>query len=262
METKGQTALITGATSGIGYELTKLFAQDKFNLILVARNEQRLNEIAAELKSTYQINVTVIPKDLANDSGALEVYEETKRQGLTVNILVNDAGVGERGKFTETDFQKELEIIHLNIISLTHLTKLFLKEMVSRNEGRILQLASVASYQPTPLLAVYAATKAYVLSLTDALIHELKDTGVTMTALIPAPTDTDFFNKAHAENTVAAHKADDPAMVAKEGYEALLKGEHHATASASVLAQVAMSTTLPNEAVSAMAEKYMKEDKK
>src|SRR5690606_4040743 len=118
METKNQTALITGASSGIGYELTKLFAKDKYNLVLVARSGQRLNEIAQELETQHNIQVTVIAKDLANDIGAREVYEETKRLGLTSDILVNDAGVGERGKFTETDFEKDLEIIHLNIISL------------------------------------------------------------------------------------------------------------------------------------------------
>jgi len=262
METKNQTALITGASSGIGYELAKLFAKDKFDLVLVARSEQRLNEIAQELSAQYGVQTYVIAKDLATDTGAQEVYDETRRLGLTINILVNDAGVGERGKFIETDFEKDLEIIHLNIISLVHLTKLYLKEMTARNEGRILQTASIASYQPTPLLSVYAASKAFVLSFTDALIHELKGTNVTMTALIPGPTDTDFFNKANASDTVAAHHTDDPAMVAKEGYEALFKGEHHAVVSAAVQAQVGMSTILPNEAVSSMAAKYMKEENK
>ncbi|WP_207425601.1 SDR family oxidoreductase [Pedobacter sp. SYSU D00535] len=262
METVSKTALITGASSGIGYELTKLFAGDGYNLVLVARNEDQLNKVADELRSEFKTKrVDVIAKDLSNINAAAEVYEETKRLGLEINVLVNDAGVGQRGNFWEIDFSKDLEIINLNIISLVHLTKLYLKDMLARNEGRILQLASIAAYQPTPMLAVYAASKAFVLSFGDALSNELKDTNITVTSLIPGPTDTDFFNKAGAENTVAASKADEPAKVAKEGYEALMKGEHHAVATALVGAQVAMSTVLPNEAVTKMARKYMEEDK-
>lgn len=262
MEMQNKTALITGASSGIGFELARLFAKDKFNLVLVARSVDDLNQAAAELKSLGAPQALVISKDLSIPGAAAQVYEETQRQGLTINVLVNDAGIGQRGKFADVDFEKDLEIINLNIVSLVHLTKLYLKDMLGRNEGRILQVASVASYQPTPLLAVYAASKAFVLSFTDALINEVKDSNVTITALIPGPTDTDFFAKANAEDTVAAHKTDDPAVVAKEGYDGLMKGEHHVTATALVQAQVAMSSALPNEAVSAMAKKYMEEDDK
>lgn len=260
MEMQNKTALITGATSGIGFELAKLFARDKFNLVLVARTFEDLNRAALDLKAIGAPQTIVLPKDLSKPEAAADLYEDILRLGLTINVLVNDAGVGKRGLFAQVDFQKDLEIINLNVISVVHLTKLFLKDMLARNEGRILQVASIASYQPTPLLAVYAASKAFILSFTDALINEVKDTNVILTALIPGPTDTDFFAKADAEHTVAAHKTDDPAVVAKEGYDGLLKGEHHVTATALVQAQVAMSAALPNEAVSAMAKKYMEED--
>ena len=261
MKSTLKTALITGASSGIGYELVKLFAHDGNNLVLVARNESQLQKVAREISNQYNhLNIHVIAKNLAVDGAAAEVYEETSRLGIEVNYLVNDAGIGQRGLFWETDFEKDKEVVHLNILSLVHLTKLYLKDMIARNEGKILQLASVAAYQPTPLLAVYAASKAFVLSFGDALINELKDTNITLTSLIPGPTDTDFFNKADAENTVAAHNTQNAAVVAKEGYEAFLKGEHHVASSLMVGAQAAMSTALPNEVVSKMARKYMEED--
>jgi uncharacterized protein len=263
METTKKTALITGASSGIGYELTKLFAKDGNDLVLVSRNKSSLDQVANELHKMYKnLTIHIIAKDLSVDGAAAEVYQETQSLGIEVNYLVNDAGIGQRGLFWETNFEKDKEIIHLNIISLVHLTKLYLKDMIARNEGKILQLASVAAYQPTPMLAVYAATKAFVLSFGDALINELKDTKITLTSLIPGPTDTDFFNKADAENTVAAHNADEASKVAMEGYEAFLKGEHHVVSTAMVGAQVAMSTVMPNEAVTKMARKYMEEDKK
>lgn len=255
-----ETALITGATSGIGYELAKLFAGDNANLVIVSRNEEKLKEVSREFIGLGSPKVTIIPKDLSLPGNALEVYEQTKSEGINVSILVNDAGIGEHGYFSETDLEKEDRIIQLNIISLVHLTKLYLKDMLKHDKGKILNLASIASYQPTPTLAIYSASKAFVLSFTDSLIHELKDTGITMTALIPGPTDTDFFRKANAENTKAA--VDNPqnaGKVAKAGYEGLLKGKHHVTSKFSVQAQVAMSSVMPDEAVTAMASTYMKE---
>ena len=261
MESINKTALITGATSGIGYQLTKLFAKDGYNLVLVARTESDLNRVSDELKNEFGIGITVIPKDLSVPEAATEVFEETQRLGIDINILVNDAGIGQRGLFWEIDFSRYLEIINLNIVAVTQLTHLYLPQMLRRNEGRILNLASIAAYQPTPMLAVYAASKAFILSLGDALINELKDTNITLTSLIPGPTETDFFNKADMENTVAAANADDAEKVAKEGYEALMKGEHHVVGTAKVGAQAAMSTVMPNELVSKMARKYMEEDK-
>jgi short-subunit dehydrogenase len=255
-----KTALITGASSGIGLQLAHLFAKDKYNLVIVSRDEQLLNDVAIDLKNSGAPRVEVIAADLSTPEGPEKVISNTQQMGIEVDILVNDAGVGIHGKFIETDLEAELKIIQLNIASLVHLTKAFLPRMVERRSGKILQLASIASYQPTPLLAVYAATKAFVLSFTDAITNEIQDTGVTITSLIPGPTDTDFFRKAHAENTKAAHdNPEDPYVVAQVGYEALMKGEHHATAPG-VKSQILMSTLMPNERVAAKAKKTMEPD--
>lgn len=252
-----ETVLITGPTSGIGYELAKLFAKDQYNMVLVSRNEQQLQKVSEECKSLGANQVTIIPVDLSLVGNAQIVCDVTTQKGIQVDVLVNDAGMGEHGLFTETSFEKELAIIQLNVTSLVHLTKFYLVDMLKRNKGRILQLASIASYQPTPLLAVYAATKAFVLSFTDSLINEMQDTNIVITALIPGPTDTDFFNKANAQDTLAAKNNPMPASeVAQIGYDALMSGKHHAVAPG-MQKQVLMSNILPNERVAAMARKQM-----
>lgn len=256
----GKTALITGASSGIGRELTKLFAQDGYNLVLVARSEDNMQQFADELKQQHGIQqVTVINKDLSKENAAREVYDEVNGQGITVNILVNDAGVGLRGMFaTETDWERESAMIHLNTVSLTHLTKLFLKDMVARNEGRVLNIASLLGVMPSPLMAVYAGTKAYVYNFTQSLVNELKGTNVTVTALLPNATDTDFFNKADAENTKVTESMDDPAMVAKDGYKALMKGEAKVVPGGLVnKSYEVMAHIAPEEALAAMMRKNM-----
>lgn len=257
----GKTALITGATSGIGLELAKLFAHDGYNLVLVARHEDSLRGVAADLEQQYGVKATTIAKDLMNPSAPEEIYQETRQQGITVQVLVNNAGMGEYGKFaTETDLQKELSIIQLNATSLVHLTKLFLKEMVDRNDGKILMLASVASAIPNPLMAVYGATKSFIYSFTEALRNELKDTNVSVTALMPGATDTDFFNKAGAQNArVTNTDLADPAKVAKDGYEALLKGKDKVVSGFKNKMQVAMSHVLPDTVVSETMRKMMNE---
>ena len=261
MEEKNKTALITGATSGMGYELAKLFSKDGYTLILVSRSLENLGKISDEMMGYGAAGVITIEKDLMEMGAGEELYNEIKEKGIEVNVLVNDAGVGQHGKFIENDLQRYSDIIHLNVISLVALTHCFLKDMVARGEGKVLQLASIASYQPTPLLTVYAATKAFVLSFTDGLIDELKDTGVTMTALIPGPTDTDFFRKADMLDTKAVEKLDDAAVVAKIGYDALMKGENHATAPG-LTTQILMSSMMPNSAIAAQAHKKMEPKEK
>jgi uncharacterized protein len=256
---QNQTALITGASSGIGYELAKLFAQDRFNLVIVARGENRLYECAQEFQRMGAGQVTVIAKDLSVVGAGREVYEETQRQGITIDVLVNDAGQGQRGNFIDYPFERDVEIINLNIISLVELTKYYVKDMVARNRGRVLMLSSIASTQPNPLLAVYAATKAFVQSFTDALINELKDTEVTVTALLPNATETDFFNKAEAENVKATEVWDQPEEVAKAGYKALLAGNHRAYANFKTQIMAGMNIISPNEATAAMGRKLMEE---
>jgi short-subunit dehydrogenase len=255
----GKSVLITGASSGIGKELATLFAQDGYHLILVSRSEDRLQTVADDFNRQYGTSSTVIEKDLSKPDSAQEVYDEVKRQGLTVNVLVNNAGVGEHGLFaTETDLKKELDIIQLNVTTLVHLTKLFVRDMVARNEGRVLNLASIASTMPNPLVAIYGATKAFVLSFSEALYNELSDTNVTVTALLPPATDTDWFNKAGAKNTVVAQgdKAD-PAKVAKDGYEALMAGKDKVISGASTKLAAAMASVLPSQQSASASRKQM-----
>ena len=260
------TALITGASSGLGYEFVKLFAKDHYDLVLVARNEARLQEIAEEIKQTYGTGrVTVVASDLSRPEAPDEIYQEVKRQGIEVSVLVNDAGFGEHGLFSENDLSTELAIIQVNISALVHLTKLYLRDMLARNEGKILQLASTVSLMPSPLMAVYGASKAFVLSFTEAVINEIKDSNVTMTALLPGATDTNFFRRAGAENTVVAQDTplSEPADVAKDGYEALMKGESRVVSGVLNKIQAAASNVLPDGVIASGMRKLMeeKEDK-
>lgn len=250
-----QFVLITGATSGIGYELTQLFAQNGFNLVLVARTEDDLQQEATDLMQKYNIQVNIIAKDLFQPNAAFELYEEVKKLGVTINILVNDAGQGQYGLFVEQDIHRLLDIIQLNISSLTVLTHLFLKDMVARNEGKILQLASIASELPGPWQAVYHATKAYVLHLSEALVSELKDTEVTVTSLQPGATDTDFFNKADMQQSKITEDLSDAKKVAKDGYEALMKGKDKVVSGLKNKVMVGMSNVLPDEMVADQLKK-------
>ena len=242
-------ALVTGASSGIGYELAKLFAADGFNIIAVARTEEDLDRLASECSRDYGVQVEVMPKDLFGEKSATELYEAVKARGFEVEVLVNDAGQGVYGLFTESDLEAQMKIIHLNIVSFTRLTYHFVKDMVARKSGKILQLASVVSELPSPYQAVYGGTKAYVLSFTEALISELKDSGVTLTALQPGATDTDFFNKAGAQDSKIVQdksKLADPAQVAKDGYNALMKGDDKVVSGLKNKAQIAMSNLVPD----------------
>ncbi|MGV3559199.1 SDR family NAD(P)-dependent oxidoreductase [Larkinella arboricola] len=255
-----KTALVTGATSGIGRELANLFAKDGYNLVLVARSSDGLKEIAGEYEQQFGITVTSIAKDLADPKAPEEIYDETQRNGIRVDVLVNNAGMGEYGMFAnETDLQKELSIIQINATSLVHLTKLYLKDMVQRNDGKVLMLASVASVAPHPLMAVYGATKSFILSFTEALQNELKDTNVTLTALMPGPTNTDFFAKAGAEGTRVHQIAQttEAAKVAQDGYNALMKGKEKIVSGLMNKAQVAMAHVLPDEMVTGSMRKQM-----
>jgi len=227
VDTKKKTALITGASSGIGYELAKCFASEGHNVVLVSRSENELNRIAADFQTQYGIQATVIARDLFESGAAREVYDEVKAKGIQVNYLVNNAGQGVYGKFAETDLERELAIIELNISSLVVLTKLFLKDMLARNEGRIMQLGSVVSKTPAPWSAVYGGTKAFIYNFTQAVIAELEGSNVTMTALRPGGTDTDFFRKEGGESAKMVQEGDlaSPEKVARDGYEAMMKGQ-------------------------------------
>ncbi|MGA0558777.1 SDR family NAD(P)-dependent oxidoreductase [Larkinella sp. VNQ87] len=261
MEAKtGKTALVTGATSGIGRELANLFAKDGYNLVLVARSSESLNQIAQEYEQQFGITATPLAKDLTDPKAPEEIFDETQRRGIQIDMLVNNAGMGEYGHFAnETDLHKELSIIQLNATALVHLTKLYLKEMVKRNDGKVLMLASIASVMPHPLMAVYGATKAFILSFTEALQNELKDTNVSVTALLPGATNTDFFAKAGAEGTRVHQMAQqtEAEKVARDGYEALMKGKEKIISGLMNKAQVAMSHLLPDEMVAGSMRKML-----
>jgi short-subunit dehydrogenase len=224
-EIKAMTALITGASSGIGRELCKLFAKDGYNLVLVARDEARMIKVGEELVGRYAINPKIIAKDLALPDAGQEIYDQLKSENIEVDYLVNNAGFGQWGKFYEIDPQIHYDMIAVNMTSLTKLTQLFLPDMVKRGYGGILNVASSAGYVPGPNCAVYYATKAYIIHLTEALSEELKDTEVTATVLCPGPVKTQFFKRSEAAGTrlenIFPQEAD---KVAQVGYKALIRG--------------------------------------
>jgi short-subunit dehydrogenase len=257
--TKTSYAVITGGTSGIGYELARRLAQDGYNLVLVARSKEGLIETASGLENQFGTSVYTIVKDLFIPGAAKEVYTETQQQGFEVEILINDAGQGLWGKFSETDLDREIDLIHLNVIALISLTKYYLKDMLLRDKGKILQLASALAKAPSPYMSVYAASKAFVLSFTEAVISEIKDTNVTMTALLPGATDTDFFHKASSQESVTYKETSlyDPRMVAEAGYQALMKGDDKISPGLKNKMQGAMSNFMTDEATAEMMNKQM-----
>lgn len=222
-----RTVLITGASSGIGLELAKLFAKDQHDLVLVARSEGKLRQLAQELQQQPGVAVHVLAEDLSRAEAADRVCERVKALGLTIDVLVNNAGFGHYGAFAESDFSKELEMIQVNMVTLTALTKRLLPGMVERKFGRILNVASTAAFQPGPLMAVYYATKAYVLSFSEALAAELAGSGVSVTALCPGPTQSGFQEQAAMLDSklVRGKSLPDAKSVAEAGYRALLAGK-------------------------------------
>jgi short-subunit dehydrogenase len=191
-----KTALITGASAGIGLDLAVLAARDGFDCIIVSRNESRLQELKKVLEKRYQISVHVFATDLSEHNAVKRLTTAIAEAGLKVDFLINNAGFGSSGEFVELDAETEAEVVRLNVNALTELTKAYLPHMVKRDYGYVLNVSSVASFFPGPYMAVYYATKAYVSSFTEALHAEVKDTGVHVSALCPGPTDTGFFNRA------------------------------------------------------------------
>lgn len=221
-----QTVLITGASGGIGEELARIFAKEGFDLVLVARTESKLHILADELAQKFQIKATPIAFDLADPASPTKLVAQLIVQGLTIDILVNNAGFATYGRFDQLDIDGELRLLQVNIVTLTHLSRLLLPGMVARKRGRILNVASTAAFLPGPLMAVYYASKAFVLSFSEAIHEELRGTGVTVTALCPGPTSTGFQARAKMEESrlVQGRQIMDAATVAKAGYNALISG--------------------------------------
>lgn len=220
-----KTALITGASSGIGKEFARIHAEKGGDLIVVARSENKLYDLKRELEAAFNINVFVIQKDLIKPDASKEIYEEVKNAGLKVDYLINNAGFGGLGKFNERSLEYELAMINLNVSALTALTHYFLQDFVKKNEGKILNISSTASLMPGPLQAVYYATKAYVTSFSNAIAEEFRDTNITVTNLMPGATETQFGKISGMDKTEIFKKTVSARSVAEDGYNGMLKGK-------------------------------------
>jgi uncharacterized protein len=225
--TQRQTALITGGSGGIGLEIAKVLARKGFDLVLVARNRDSLEAAAGQIEGKFDVKAHVFAADLRRREAPEEIFDYLRNDSIPIQILVNNAGFGLGGEFSETELTRELEMIQVNIAALTHLTKLFLPGMIKAKAGRVMNLASTAAFQPGPLMAVYYATKAYVLSFSEALAEELRNSGVTVTALCPGPTRSDFATVAQVGESrlFSMFGMADAADVAEYGVRAMMQGQ-------------------------------------
>lgn len=253
MDTR-RTALVTGASSGIGAELARLLAQGRHDLVLVARQTRRLEELAQDLRQRFGIRATVMSKDLSAPAAAEEVYAQVQREGIQVDVLVNNAGFAVYGLFAGNSLESELQMIQVNLVALTSLTKLFLRGMVERGHGKILNVGSTGSFEPVPLASVYGATKAYILSFSEAIAEELRGTGVTVTALCPGATATEFAARA---DLAGARLFRSGVMSAREvalvGYRALMRGQTTVVAGLANKALIFSLRLAPRAAVARIA---------
>jgi hypothetical protein len=249
-----KTVLITGASEGIGFEFARLFAGDGYNLVISARNAARLEERAKELKEEFDVDIQVVAENLAVPGAAKRMFDEIRKRGLKIDVLVNNAGFGVYGMFKETDGEKETESLQVNVIALTELTKLLLPEMLERNDGRILNVGSTASFVPGPGMAVYYASKAYVLSFSEALANELQGTGVSVTVLCPGPTKTEFQVRAGMDKNRLFNmtKPMSALRAARKGFNAMNRGQTIAIPGITNKALAGASRLIPRELIPAM----------
>jgi short-subunit dehydrogenase len=251
-------AVVTGASAGIGYELAKQFAHRGFDLVIAAE-DARITEVAEEL-AVLGGHVTPVQADLSTEDGVGRLYGKATVTGRPVDAVAVNAGVGVGGPFAETALEDDLRLVDLNVRSAVHLAKLAVRDMVARGDGKILFTSSIAATQPGPFQATYNASKAFLLSFSEALRSELKDSGVTVTALMPGPTDTEFFERADLTDTkLGQAEKDDPALVAKQGVEALLSGKDHVVAGSVKNKLTAASAKVMPEAAKAALHRRMSE---
>lgn len=258
-----KTVLITGASSGIGLAFAKLFSKNSYNLILVARNKENLCKAQREL-SGLGVSVTAITEDLSDYRSPQRLYDRIKKEKLSVEILINNAGFATFGDFSEIDYTREEQEMQVNMVSLTLLTKLFLKDMIKNKSGKILNVSSIAAFQPGPLMAVYYATKAYVLSFSEALSDELKGTGVSITALCPGPTHTNFVNasKMHESKLFKSSYVMSAENVAQCGYKGLMKGKRVVIPGLRNTILSAAARIIPHPLSLVVARKFQEEKRK
>jgi uncharacterized protein len=222
-----KTALITGASSGLGKEFARIHASKGGDLVLVARSKDKLEALKSDLQKQYGVSIYVIVKDLSDQYAPKAIYDELKGKKIQIDYLINNAGFGDFGLFAETNWEKQLEMINLNVTCLTYLTRLFLPDMIENKAGKILNIASTAAFQPGPTMSVYFATKAYVLSFSEAIANELKGTGVTVTALCPGATETGFKAAAALDesNLFKGNQIATSKEVAEFGYSKMMEGK-------------------------------------
>jgi short-subunit dehydrogenase len=254
-----RTVLITGASSGIGLELARECAQHGHDLVLVARRAERLEELAATLRSDHGVEVCVLVYDLSVLSNAQALYDVLAERGIQIEYLINNAGFGTYGPFVESDAIRQQEMIALNIAALTQLTRLFAADMVTRRFGRVLNVASTAAFQPGPMLAVYFATKAYVLHFSEAIDNELGGTGVRVTALCPGSTESEFAQTAQADRSLifTMRRLPTSADVARFGYRAMIGKKRVAIHGLLNKFLVQLVRVMPRTFVTAVARRMM-----
>jgi len=255
---KDQNVLVTGASKGIGLELARQFAKHSYSLILTATKEDELATAAQDIQKDFSVPVRTVAADLREPETPERLHRALAAEGIRIDILVNNAGLGHHGNFADQPVDNDVEMIRVNIEGLVRMTKMVLPEMIARRAGKILNTASIAGFMPAPQMAVYHATKAFVLSFTEALAEETKDTGVTVTALCPGATDTDFFKTADAVDTTAFQKMQvmPPQEVAKGGYEALMSGDRVYVAGGLNKASVFMRRLMPDSVMVKMTKLF------
>ncbi|SPZ49402.1 Putative ketoacyl reductase [Sarcina ventriculi] len=248
-----KTALITGASFGLGFEFADIFAKEKYNLVIVARNKEKLEDVALKLRKKYGIEVTIIVADLSNVNSPKRIYDEISEKGIKIDVLVNNAGSGKYGFFADSQDASSIDMINLNITSVTLLTKYFLTDMVKRHSGKILIVSSIGAFQPNPFGSVYGATKAYELLLAESLSGELINSGVTISALCPGPTKTEFATRAGKKD---AKFAMDARTVALEGYKGMMQGKLIIIPSIKYKIEVFLAKLLPAKIIASYVGKW------
>lgn len=254
------TALITGASGGIGLEFAKIFAKEGYDLVLIARNEEKLNAIKDNLEAAYNQQVFIYVKDLSEKNAAQDIFRFTQQHRIVVDVLVNNSGFGDFGEFSASDLKKQTEMVQVNVSALMQMCHLFMQQMISRKHGKILNIASIAAFQAGPLMSVYYATKAFVLSFSEALSAELKNSGVTVTALCPGPTVTNFEQNANLKTSGLFKnlKTATAESVALFGYRMLMKNKPIAVPGATNKFIVWSAKFLPRKLMRNMAYRIQK----